>query len=105
MPYIFEHADVYKRAISFADKVLFLTEDVGGEDGILAELLAQEAVSISMRIAEGVIVEAEKACRRCIPLLNFLEKQRFMGVLTSAALRAEVERILSMLVGSPKEEL
>ena len=101
--------EVYRRAVEFADKVLFLTEKTERRNEFLSDLLRRTAVSIPLILAEGCgrshaeagresLAAARGACFKCLPLLFFLKCSGGIGALTCAALEAEVQDISNMLI-------
>ncbi len=109
MGFVFEKLEAYDKAVEFANKVLFLTRDLSGEYNFPVKRLGEAALCISLNIAEDagrlhqvdrqdLFREARTACFKCVPLLTFLKCDGFIGPLTCAALKADVENIEKMLV-------
>ncbi len=110
MGFVFEKLEAYTKAVEFANKVLLLTGDLSGEYSFPVKRLEEAALSISLNIAEDagrlhkfdrqdLFREARTACFKCMPLLTFLKCNGFIGPLTCAALKADVENIEKMLTG------
>lgn len=103
-----EKTDIYEMAMEFTNKVLFLRIERDIIFDPLQEELKRASLDIFRNISEsvgysnkylvsGCILKARGRCSSCVSLLSSMRAYGEIGVLTYAALKAEVERISSGL--------
>ena len=110
MSFLFENLEVYKKAITFADKVSSMAENFPRGNFYLADQLNRAALSIATNIAEGNS-KYHKADRKnffrisrgsafeCVPILELSRRKKLIEEEISISLKKELDEICKMLTG------
>ena len=84
--FLFEHLDVYQKALEFFEEIEKITNKLSRRDWILTDQLRRAALSISLNIAEGSGRNTTKDKKHfyymvrgsvfeCVPVLEILNKR------------------------------
>lgn len=110
MTFMFEHLEVYRKSVNFADRLLGLTETFPKGYRFLADQLNRATLSIAANIAEGNgrFTKADRknffgiapgSLQECIPLLELARRRDLVEDRVHQELKSHLEEIARMLSG------
>ena len=110
MSFVFEKLIVYQKAITFADAICTLTNELPRGYFFLADQLNRAALSIAANIAEGNgrFTKADRrnffgiargSFQECVPLLELALRQKLLEPDRYAQLKSDLQEIARMLSG------
>jgi four helix bundle protein len=110
MAFIFKKLDVYRRSVSFVEKVLELTENMPKGYSFLKDQFNRASTSIPLNIAEGngrwhaserrnFFVIARGSCFECVPILEIMKAEKLVTDQEFKHYSDNLEEIAKMLMG------
>jgi four helix bundle protein len=117
MGYQYEKADVYRRAVDFAERIYKFADELPKAQWVLADQFKRAAMSISLIIAEGnyrwhpkeredFFLITRGSAFDCVPLLELCRRRKLIDETKCMKLKGELDilaRMLTRLVRGPKD--
>lgn len=110
MAFMFEHLDVYQKAVDFVEQITILTETFPRGYGFLADQLNRASLSIATNLAEGngrftkadrrnFFTIARGSAHECVPLLEVARRRSLDDASKHNSLRNDLEVMAKMISG------